>query len=188
MNDTNEITQASPDTEAPAVLLEQYAREANERHTEAQEFAKAAKSKTTEAVKAALLSGQALSRARDLCKYGEWYPWLGKNCPNISAETARKWIAIANHNASWDLIEGKTIQQLYIDAGLVDKKEPEARAEKSIITRFQEILHLLQGKSDKINVALRDEEERITFVKVCTEIRDLSARMIESTSAAEAAV
>lgn len=167
--------------ESPSVLLEQYAQEANDHQAEAMEFARQAKSKTTEAVKSALLAGQALARARELCLHGEWGAWLEKNW-KYTQETARKLIAVSKSNTDWNLTEGKTLQQLYIEAGVVDEKKPQERAPRSITERLSDFLGLLEGKREKI-VPAPNAEEREAFFDVCAKIKNLISEILEGGAA-----
>ncbi len=39
--------------------------------------------------------GNALCQAKELANHGEWLPWLEKNCPDISASTALRWMKLS---------------------------------------------------------------------------------------------
>ena len=60
----NESLTSVDDPESPSVLLEEYAREAVDNYLTAEAMAKQAKHRSFEAVQAALLCGQALTRAK----------------------------------------------------------------------------------------------------------------------------
>lgn len=163
------------EAESPTVLLEKYATEAVACYLEAQSYAKQSFERTNDAVKSALLCGQALSRAQELCtEHGSWKRWLDKNW-KYSRETARKWIVLANANHDWQMVQGKTIRQLYIEAGLVQEKEPEARPSKPFIAWFDETLHAFQVKAQKVETL--EAEEKQTLGKVCAEIHKITGEL-----------
>lgn len=73
--------------------------------------------------------GEGLLKARELCGYGQWLPWLSTNCPAIAERTAQAAIRIARN---WGTIESKsaTVADLTINEALklIPPKLPEMNA------------------------------------------------------------
>lgn len=67
----------------------------NAGYKEAIELANAVKEGQQSAIQKAAQVGVLLSQAKDRLKHGEWMPWLEKNCPDISWDTANRWIKIS---------------------------------------------------------------------------------------------
>src|SRR2546430_17112354 len=59
---------------------------------------KAAREKSREALAEAILCGQKLKRTKELVGPGCWVRWLQENCPQISRQTALKWMKLGSHN------------------------------------------------------------------------------------------
>lgn len=79
-------------------------------------------------IRAIIKAGKLLKTARGELQHGEWYQWLEINVPEISRETARRWMRLAEfdtmHGA--EIENASTVKQAYQLAGLLP--EPESSA------------------------------------------------------------
>lgn len=99
-----------------AAVIEQH-------HAEASILAKDAKSKAFDAIKSALLCGQALNKAKGMVPHGQWLRWLGENCKDIEDRTAQKYMRLANTNHGSHLTEATSLRQAYQLAGIIPETE-----------------------------------------------------------------
>ena len=77
-----------------------------------------------EAIRLAVICGEYLEMARTQINHGEWYEWLRVNCPDLTAETARKYMRLANRNHDCDLKAAPTLRQAYLMAGIINESTP----------------------------------------------------------------
>ncbi len=78
--------------------LKQLACELRESYETVAGLIKFAREKSREALAEAILCGQKLKRAKELVGAGGWVRWLQENCPQISRQTALKWMKLGSHN------------------------------------------------------------------------------------------
>jgi hypothetical protein len=76
------------------------------------------------AMNEALLCGMALRRARGFFKpRAGWLRWLNGNCPELSHDTARNYMAIASYyERVRDISEFRSLVQLYLFLGLLSAR------------------------------------------------------------------
>jgi len=84
---------------------------------------KCAKQKRREALAEAILCGQRLKRAKELVGCGGWVRWLQENCPQISRQTALKWMKLGSHNLQL-LSTSYGLEQAGLALGIIDQGEP----------------------------------------------------------------
>lgn len=75
-----------------------------------------------EAVKAALLCGQALIKSKAILGHGNWMPWLA-NLGSIDQETARKYMFLAKSTHVLNFDDCASVRQAYILAGIIPQPQ-----------------------------------------------------------------
>lgn len=92
--------------------LEEIARRANEHFEAAETKIIGTKRTANEAVKEIILCGQALQLAKDNLKHGRWLKWLALYCPNISHDTASRYMRASNIANVRNLEDARSISQV----------------------------------------------------------------------------
>jgi hypothetical protein len=79
------------------------------------------------AVKAAIRAGGLLTKAKKIIEHGSWLKWLADNCPDISCDTAQRWMALAKTAHVRNLTEAKNISEAYRAIGIIEDREVEPK-------------------------------------------------------------
>src|SRR5512133_816016 len=66
------------------------------------------------AIAAAVECGQLLLRQKASLPHGAWQQWLNENCPEIAAETARRYMRLAKRSQETDLSDAISLRQAYL--------------------------------------------------------------------------
>jgi Protein of unknown function (DUF3102) len=146
----------------------------------------AARAATREAIQHAIEAGRRLAEAKKLVGHGGWLPWLKANVPGISARTAQRYLAAAEHAGKNDTVSFFRLRDLarrprprpldrvqalleryqsMIEAVLADMEAPDAyskfRAAQEMGLQAGDLLARLIAKSDremiKLTVAFGEE-------------------------------
>jgi hypothetical protein len=82
------------------------------------------------AICAAIAAGQNLRLAKSHVEHGEFGKWVESNCPDISMETARRYMRLSKQSHVAALLDTGSLRQAYIMAGIVkdEKAEPETKS------------------------------------------------------------
>lgn len=101
--------------------LAAYGVEAVEAHNKVAELDALTRQHGKQTIEMAAKCGAALARAKSLLKHGQWLPWLEKNCPHITDQTARNYIKVANalNNNSKPLLNCGSLMEAYVVLGIV---------------------------------------------------------------------
>ena len=118
----NKINTKSNTIKEPSEL-KQLACELRESYESVVGLIKAAREKSREALAEAILCGQKLKRTKELVGPGCWVRWLQENCPQISRQTALKWMKLGSHNLQI-LSTSYGLRQAYIALGIIDEDKP----------------------------------------------------------------
>ena len=71
------------------------------------------------AITAAVECGDLLTRQKASLPHGAWLPWLADHCPDISAETARRYMRLAKRSRETDLTDASSLRQAYLATGVL---------------------------------------------------------------------
>lgn len=115
----------------------------NELYRESLDWVGHAKTAANSAILKALECGHLLGERREAIGHGDWYGWLGSNCPNISPQVARRWIIIAKRYHGTVLPADATIRQLYQECGILPEPTPkdgEPQPEKTLFSPLRKTL------------------------------------------------
>lgn len=85
--------------------------------------ARAAADNATDQARAAITSavecGDLLLRQKASLPHGAWLPWLAQHCPDISAETARRYMRLSKRSQETDLTDATSLRQAYLATGVL---------------------------------------------------------------------
>lgn len=100
-------------------------------------------------IAAMVRAGQLLLVERAEREQGEWMDWLKFNVPNISRETARKWIRLAvfNKTHAGKLNDATSVRQAYQLAGLLPEAESGSSSSGKSNDRDAYLVHLLRSQT-----------------------------------------
>jgi hypothetical protein len=98
------------------------AEQINRTYEESVALATQAKDQATTAITKALECGQLLLQQKAALKHGGWLEWLDANCPQISEQTARRYMALSKRSHVSDLNDAATLRQAYLACGIVHEK------------------------------------------------------------------
>jgi len=73
------------------------------------------------AITAAVECGDLLLRQKASLPHGGWLDWLAEHCPDISAETARRYMRLAKRSRETDLTDAASLRQAYLATGVLPK-------------------------------------------------------------------
>jgi hypothetical protein len=118
----NKINPKSNTIKEPSEL-KQLACELRESYESLAGLTKAVREKSREALAEAILCGQKLKRTKELVGPGGWVRWLQENCPQISRQTALKWMKLGSRNLQI-LSTSYGLRQAYIALGIIDEDKP----------------------------------------------------------------
>ena len=79
-----------------------------------------------ELIKERILLGQVLLEAKTLLAHGQWYPWLAKHFAEVSPETLRRYMRLANESHVTDLATAAGLRQAYVACGILEQGESAA--------------------------------------------------------------
>jgi len=128
--DTAPLEIVQPST--PGVVLSiDLAASINAAFTASRAAADSANGQARLAITAAVECGELLSRQKASLPHGAWQPWLAENCPEISFETARRYMRLAKRSELTDLTEAPNLHRAYLAAGVLPecrrtRREPDA--------------------------------------------------------------
>ncbi len=71
------------------------------------------------AIAAAIECGHLLQRQKASLPHGAWLPWLTTHCPELSAETARRYMRLAKRSHATDLTAASSLRQAYLATGVL---------------------------------------------------------------------
>ena len=93
---------------------------------------------TREAIRHAIEAGRRLAEAKKLVGHGGWLEWLKANVPGISARTAQRYLAAAEHAGKNDTVSFFRLR----DLALRPRSKPTAKQKADIV--LQETLRQLE--------------------------------------------
>lgn len=85
----------------------------------AKDSANLATDQARHAITAAVQCGDLLNRQKTSLPHGDWLDWLANHCPEISAETARRYMRLANRAQVTDLNDATNLRQAYLATGVL---------------------------------------------------------------------
>ncbi len=105
--------------------------EINAAFHDARATAASATTSAKQAVVRALECGRLLIRQKESLPHGDWQPWLSRNCPDISAPTARRYMRLAKRSHEHSLEDATGLRQAYLATGVLPesartRREPNA--------------------------------------------------------------
>lgn len=106
----------------------------------------------------AITAGSTLRACKDSVEHGEWGEWLDKNCPDISEETARLYMRLADPKNA-DRLEAAAEQNGSAVADLSVRGAAKVLAKKQ--TEEQKAARAAKKKISKVNVAKADVTEQL---------------------------
>lgn len=86
------------------------------------------------AITAAVLCGDLLLRQKTSLPHGAWLPWLVAHCPEISAETARRYMRLSKRSQVTDLTAATSLRQAYLATGVLPEAPPRETTEPDATT------------------------------------------------------
>ena len=134
-----------PDTIAPdtqgAMLSIDLSASINAAFVTARTAADSATNEARAAITAAVQCGDLLTRQKASVPHGTWLDWLAAHCPDISAETARRYMRLSKRSQVTDLTDATSLRQAYLATGVLpeepprDNETPDANAPVVTFTR-----------------------------------------------------
>lgn len=133
-----------------------------------------ARSSGAEAVKAALLCGDALNEAKGRLRHGEWLAWLERHCGDVarSITTAQNWMRLArvNNQGFGFLEEASSLTVAYRMVGILPALPEREGGEGTLVTLEQVSGRLAWLRRQADAVASWSEEQKR---KLADELRPL---------------
>lgn len=111
--------------------LEECAQQAREAHRQAVDAEKLVVESGRKSIAAAIAAGEALKTAKGLLVHGKWTAWVGKFVPQMSKETAQRYMRLAESSHVTDLAECETLRQAYIATGILKEQEGAGKPPKT---------------------------------------------------------
>lgn len=131
---------AAPDTQG-AMLSIDLSASINAAFATARTAADCATNEARAAITAAVQCGDLLTRQKASVPHGTWLDWLAAHCPDISAETARRYMRLSKRSQVTDLTDATSLRQAYLATGVLpeppprDNDNPDANAPVVTFTR-----------------------------------------------------
>jgi len=134
--------------------------------SEALSFDKASRMAGGAAIKAAVAAGNLLTECKQSVGHGSWEDWLGHNLPEISQETACRWVRLAKMSRVTDLSAASSLTDAYRMCGILraSVKEGQSAAaptcSQAVLrasSTLQKRLRLLLQKDAQISDAERNQ-------------------------------
>ena len=117
-----------PDTTAPgtqgAMLSIDLSASINAAFATARTAADSATNEARHAITAAVQCGDLLTRQKASVPHGTWLDWLAAHCPDISAETARRYMRLSKRSQVTDLTDATSLRQAYLATGVLPEEPP----------------------------------------------------------------
>lgn len=117
-----------PDTTAPdpqgAMLSIDLSASINAAFATARTAADSATNEARSAITAAVQCGDLLTRQKASVPHGTWLDWLATHCPDISAETARRYMRLSKRSQVTDLTDAASLRQAYLATGVLPEEPP----------------------------------------------------------------
>ena len=105
------------------------------------------RSKARESIREAICCGAMLAKAKDDCGHGHWLAWLKVHCPDISEDTAYRWMKLSNSAHVRNIEENAaSLRQAYILAGIIDEGDCHTQRSEGTSKEMVERLALPIGK------------------------------------------
>jgi len=152
---------------APAVLPMDLSFSINAAFAAARAAAGSATEHAARAVAAAVECGDLLVRQKASLPHGGWLPWLAAHCPQISAETARRYMRLAKRSRVTDLTAASSLRQAYLATGVLpdtrprDAAAPDATAPVITFTRgLDQFRRWYHRRTDELPLAKWTPEAR----------------------------
>ena len=121
-----------PDTTAPdtqgAMLSIDLSASINAAFATARTAADSATNEARHAITAAVQCGDLLTRQKASVPHGTWLDWLATHCPDISAETARRYMRLSKRSQVTDLTDATSLRQAYLATGVLPEEPPRDNA------------------------------------------------------------
>lgn len=95
----------------------------------AHQSAQSATDHARNAITNAVDCGQLLARQKASLPHGAWLEWLAQHCPEIAAETARRYMRLAKRSQETDLTDAVSLRQAYLATGVLP--QPAARGDET---------------------------------------------------------
>ena len=96
----------------------------NAAFTTARTAADSATNEARAAITAAVQCGDLLTRQKASVPHGTWLDWLAAHCPDISAETARRYMRLSKRSQVPDLTDATSLRQAYLATGVLPEPPP----------------------------------------------------------------
>lgn len=116
-----------PDTQG-AMLSIDLSASINAAFATARTAADSATSEARAAITAAVQCGDLLTRQKASVPHGTWLDWLATHCPDISAETARRYMRLSKRSQVTDLTDATSLRQAYLATGVLPEEPPRDNA------------------------------------------------------------
>ena len=119
-----------------------------------------------QAITAAVQCGDLLNRQKTSLPHGEWLPWLANRCPDISAETARRYMRLANRSIVTDLTDATNLRQAYLATGVLPesartRREPDVSTPTvSFVRGLDQFRRWYHRRTDELPLAKWTPEAR----------------------------
>lgn len=156
------MTASPPDS----TLLVDLSAQINAAFHDARATAATATTSAKQAVVRALECGRLLNLQKDALPHGEWQPWLAKNCPAISAPTARRYMRLAKRSQAHSLEDVAGLRQAYLATGVLPdsartRREPGANAPTvSFVRGLDQFRRWFNRRTDDLPLARWTPEAR----------------------------
>jgi hypothetical protein len=118
------------------------------------------------AITSAIECGDLLVRQKASVPHGAWLPWLTDHCPDISAETARRYMRLAKRSQATDLTDATSLRQAYLATGVLPDvpraaTSPDANAPLVTFTRgLDQFRRWYHRRTDELPLAKWTPEAR----------------------------
>lgn len=125
-----EVLPAVSDTDGARLSIDLSA-SINAAFVAAKDSANMATDRARHAITAAVQCGDLLNRQKTSLPHGDWLDWLANHCPEISVETARRYMRLAKRSRVTDLSDATNLRQAYLATGVLPesartRREPDA--------------------------------------------------------------
>jgi hypothetical protein len=135
-----------------------------------------------ELIKERILLGQVLLEAKTHCAHGQWYPWLAKHFPEVSAETLRRYMRLANESHVTDLATAAGLRQAYVACGILEQPPAEegtaTEAPEMSIDRLAKWMDWFTTRLSAAPMLNWSREQRDRMASVLRPLVDLYHRLV----------
>lgn len=137
------------------------------------------------AIAAAVECGDLLTRQKASLPHGAWMEWMTQTCPEISCETARRYMRLAKRSALTDLTEASNLHRAYFAAGVLPAssrkpREPDANTPIIQFTRgLDQFRRWYHRRTDEVPVEKWTPRARRILRNELTWFKNLYDRLAE---------